>query len=118
MVNMLHCTCGTCKDCFKTQYTMVAREKGIANFNCFVCGEPDFGASDIDRDDYLTMFANLLKAFLDYDDYQLFQKKATEFALSKDDNFRWCAHVSETLVCVCVCTYVLTFECMHIILHT
>jgi hypothetical protein len=92
MVTMLHCTCSTCKDCFREQYTMVAKEKGISSFNCLVCSKPDLGASDIDRDDYLTLFATLLKAYLDPENYQLFQKKTTEFALSKDDNFRWCAH--------------------------
>ena len=75
---------------------MMAKERNIAGFNCCVCNQPDLGASDIDRDDYLTLFANLLKEHLDAEGYQLFQKKATEFALSKDDNFRWCAHVSDS----------------------
>ena len=96
MVTMLHCTCSTCRGCFKHHYSLVAKEQNIARFNCLHCGVPDLGTSDINNEDYLTMFANLLKECLDYDDYQLFQKKATEFALSKDDNFRWCAHVSGT----------------------
>ena len=144
MVTMLHCTCSVCKECFKVHYTSVARKYSIAHFNCLFCGEPDFAASDIDLDDYLTLFAHMLREYLESEEYQLFQRKATEFALSKDENFRWCAHVSGSLVCVlcayvCVCVYVyvcvcvcvcvcvyacvyvcmcvLTFECIHIILH-
>ena len=77
---------------------MKAKENNIADFNCFVCGQPDLAATDIDKDDYLMLFAALLKEHLSYEDYQLFQKKATEFSLQKDPMFRWCAHVSFMLL--------------------
>ena len=73
---------------------MKAKENNIAHFNCLLCSQPDLSATDIDKDDYLTLFAALLKEHISSEDYQLFQKKATEFSLLKDPNFRWCAHVS------------------------
>ena len=73
---------------------MMAHEKNISQFNCLVCAQPDLAATDIDKDDYLMLFAVLLKEHVSIEDYQLFQKKATEFSLLKDTNFRWCAHVS------------------------
>ena len=94
MVAMLHCPCSVCKDCFKRHYCMKAKENNIAHFNCLLCSQPDLAATDSDKDDYLMLFAVLLKEHLSPDDYQLFQKKATEFSLLKDPNFRWCAHVS------------------------
>ena len=94
MVTMLHCLCSVCKTCFMRHYTMMAQEKNIANFNCLVCSQPDFSATDIDKNDYLMLFAALLKENVPAEQYQLFQKKATEFSLLKDPNFRWCAHVS------------------------
>lgn len=73
---------------------MKAKENNIAQFNCLLCSEPDLAATDIDKDDYLMLFAVLLKEHVPYEVYQLFQKKATEFSLLKDPTFRWCAHVS------------------------
>ena len=59
-----------------------------------MCAQPDLAATDIDKGDYLTLFATLLKEHLPSEYYQLFQKKTTEFSLLKDPNFRWCVHVS------------------------
>ena len=73
---------------------MKAKENNIAQFNCLVCSQPDLAATDIDKDDYLMLFAALLKEHVPSGPYQLFQKKATEFSLLKDPTFRWCAHVS------------------------
>ena len=94
MVAMPRCQCSVCKECFVLHYTMMAQEKNIARFNCLVCAQPDLSATDIDKDDYLMLFAALLKENVPPEQYQLFQKKATEFSLLKDPNFRWCAHVS------------------------
>ena len=99
MVAMLHCPCSVCKACFKTHYCMVAQGQSIANFNCLQCAQPDLAATDIDKDDYLMLFSALLKEHLPFEEYQLFQKKATEFSLLKDPNFRWCAHVSVCMLC-------------------
>ena len=78
---------------------MVAQGQSIANFNCLQCAQPDLAATDIDKDDYLMLFSALLKEHLPFEEYQLFQKKATEFSLLKDPNFRWCAHVSVCMLC-------------------
>ena len=94
MVAMLHCRCSVCKECFNEHYTMMAHEKNISQFNCLVCAQPDLAATDIDKDDYLMQFAGLLKEHVSSEHYQLFQKKIMEFALQKDPNFLWCAHVS------------------------
>ena len=94
MVAMLHCQCSVCKSCFQHHYCMMAQEKNITQFNCLVCSQPDLAATDIDKDDYLGLFAALLKENVPSEHYQLFQKKAMEFALLKDPSFRWCAHVS------------------------
>ena len=93
MVTMPHCGCSVCKDCFKGHYSLVAREQTLGHFNCLLCSQPDLSATDIDKDDYLTLFSVLLKVHLPDDDYQLFQKKATDYALSQDANFRWCPSV-------------------------
>ena len=94
MVAMVHCECFVCKDCFSTHYTMMAREKGIFQLNCLICAQPDLANTDIDQDDYLMLFAGLLKEHVYFEYYQIFQKKTAEFALQKDPDFRWCAHVS------------------------
>ena len=59
-----------------------------------MCAQPDLAATDIDKDEYLMLFAALLKEHVPLGPYQLFQKKATEFSLLKDPTFYWCAHVS------------------------
>ena len=99
MVTMLHCQCSVCKECFQYHYSMKAKKNNIADFNCLVCCQPDLADTNIDMvEDYLLPFAVLLKEHLSYKDYQLFQKKATEFSLLKDPTFRWCAHVSFMLL--------------------
>ena len=94
MVTMLYCQCSVCKDCFCEHYTMKVKEFNIAQFNCLVCSQPDLAATDIDKEDYLRHFAVLMKEHVPCEVYQLFQKIAVAFSLSKDANFRWCAHVS------------------------
>ena len=94
MVTMLHCQCMVCKECFHYHYSMMAHERNIAHFNCLVCSQPDLAATSIDKDDYLMLFAVLLKEHVSREDYQLFQKKAIEFSLQQDPTFRWCTHVS------------------------
>ena len=73
---------------------MMTQEKNIKQFNCLICSQPDLVTTDIDKDDYLMLFAALLKEHVPSEHYQLFQRKAMEFALLKDPNFRWCVHVS------------------------
>ena len=94
MVTMLHCQCSVCKDCFCEHYTLKAKENNIAHFNCLVCSQPDLAATDIDKDNYLMLFAVLLKEHVPRDVYHMFQKKSAEFSLLKYPSFRWCAHVS------------------------
>ena len=48
-----------------------------------------------------------MRGLVDAETHDLYKKKLRDRALSKEENFRWCAHVS-ILVRICLC-----YECVR-----
>jgi len=92
MVTMPGCTDSFCKDCFSMNFKMAIKEKSVKHFNCPLCSEPDLANRDMMQQVYLELFVGMVKEHTDVETYNLCQQKLTDFNLSKEAGFRWCAN--------------------------
>lgn len=62
-----------------------------------MCNQPDLHSNADKHEQYFSLLLATLKPILDENIINVFEKKLTELALSKDPNFVWCIQVSESL---------------------
>lgn len=82
-----------CSDCAQNYFTLMVTDRSISDAVCPFCKEPELA----DEDEALEYFSNLdilLKAILDTEVHELFQRKLRDRTLMQDPNFKWCVKVS------------------------
>ena len=107
------CIHSICEECFKQNFTLAIREKGVKHFTCPVC---DYSNEDMSQD-YVYAFLNLVinsykvwnkyysfndvislsktRLFLDKDLHVLCLDKLNDFHLTQEKNYVCCPNVSQ-----------------------
>ena len=97
MITFLSCQDKICMDCVRDYLTTRIKEMQIHQIVCPVCGLPDIN-DEAAAAVYLNNLDIMIRALVDSETHDLFQKKLRDRVLSKEANFRWCAHCSSGFI--------------------
>lgn len=61
MVTMPGCTCSFCKLCFRGNFEVAIREKGVKHFNCPMCSLPNMVEREATEGLYVDIFVAMVR---------------------------------------------------------
>ncbi|XP_037033117.1 E3 ubiquitin-protein ligase lubel-like [Bradysia coprophila] len=87
---MFDCVHIFCHDCAVGYFTNQITQRPILDCICPFCNVPDLHSNADKHEQYFSLLLAILKPILDENIVNVFEKKLTEVALSKEPNFVWC----------------------------
>lgn len=82
------CQCVICNDCTYKYFALAIQENRVVDFVCPICREPDINSDTA----HFQILEAKLKVLLLVDDFIFYQRRITEWNLTKNPSFRWCVN--------------------------